>query len=204
MKELSSDEVESIVAALAESDALGLPARLSKGSITNREKHQYLQALLRHDPGVFLERHGKLVSKEQRAFFEPLRNESYEVDFYLKLYGDEDQQEHMKVRIQEIKKLASSLHTLRELRPNNNVSAANVELSITEEGRNNCHDSKADVCLLQGSASATAKNRRLAKMTRLAKEGYFDVEVARKRAPLLHHHFLGQQSGSQTKPRSVL
>ena len=99
MKELSPDEVESIVAALAESDALRLPARLSKGSITNREKHQYLQALLRHDPGVFLERHGKLVSKEQRAFFEPLRNESYEVDFYLKLYEDEDQQEHMKVRI---------------------------------------------------------------------------------------------------------
>ena len=42
-------------------------------------------------------------------------------------------------------------------------------------------------------------------MTRLAKEGYFEEEAARKRAPLLHHQYLGQhQAKDLVKPRFEL
>ena len=95
---LTQDQAGNIANSLIDSEGLRLPARLSEGPAPAAEKTKYLHALLEHDPGVFLERHGKLISKEQRAFFEPLRDSSYEVDFYLKLLEDEDQMDQMEVR----------------------------------------------------------------------------------------------------------
>ncbi len=94
---IAADHIETIADALANTNQLKLPARLDKGTVTFAEKQQYLRALLQHDPGVFLERHGKLIGKQERSFFEPLRTSSYEVDFYLKLLEDEDQRSLTKV-----------------------------------------------------------------------------------------------------------
>lgn len=56
--------------------------------------------------------------------------------------------------------------------------------------------------LQEQAPSSTVKNRRLAKMTRLAKEGYFDDDAARLRAPLLHYQYIGQHTAnSQPKSR---
>jgi hypothetical protein len=41
--------------------------------------------------GVFLERYGDLLSRSERAYFEPLRSD-YEVDFYLRLLDSRDEQ----------------------------------------------------------------------------------------------------------------
>ena len=98
MMALTYDQIDSIADTLIDSEQLRLPARLSEGPVPTSEKRHYMHVLLQHDPGVFLERHGKHITKGQRGFFEPLRDDSYEVDFYLKLFEDEDQKHQMKVR----------------------------------------------------------------------------------------------------------
>lgn len=42
----------------------------------------YLRALLLRDAGVFLERHGGLLTPEELELFQPLCATSYEVNFY--------------------------------------------------------------------------------------------------------------------------
>jgi hypothetical protein len=45
-------------------------------------RETYLRALLLRDAGVFLERHGKLLTASELELFQPLRESSYEVSFY--------------------------------------------------------------------------------------------------------------------------
>ena len=41
-------------------------------------------------------------------------------------------------------------------------------------------------------------------MARLEKEGYFEEEASRKRAPLLHHQYLGQYAPPRAPIKYVL
>lgn len=90
MTTLSNSEIGDIVETVIHCDQLKLPARLSRAPLSSVDRRQYLLALLQHDAGVFLERHGRLIDSKQRAYFQPLAAESYEVDFYLKLLEDEE------------------------------------------------------------------------------------------------------------------
>ena len=85
---LAPETIKSITSDLAHADGLRLPTSKSKQSPTLQDKEAYVQALLLHDPGVFLERHGSMISKEQLSAFVDLRKDSYEIDFYLKLLLD--------------------------------------------------------------------------------------------------------------------
>ena len=78
--ELSSRAVDSIVTRLAGHEDLWVPSLVRGGMMTKRE---YLHDLLCRDPGVFLERHGRLLTTEEIGEFERLRDSNYEVDFYL-------------------------------------------------------------------------------------------------------------------------
>jgi hypothetical protein len=40
--------------------------------------------LLTHKPALFLQRYGSYLSEEHLAYFDEIREENYEVDFYLK------------------------------------------------------------------------------------------------------------------------
>ncbi len=40
--------------------------------------------MLTHKPGLFLQRYGSYLSEEHLAYFDEIREENYEVDFYLK------------------------------------------------------------------------------------------------------------------------
>ena len=62
---------------------LKLPRSLGEEPGTET-KALYLRKLLRRDPDVFLERHGPNLNSEERALFEPLRPDSFEVDFYMR------------------------------------------------------------------------------------------------------------------------
>ena len=99
MGSLSVAQEEELIIGLSNSEKLRLPARLSQAAPTLEDRKQYLQALLSHDPGVFLERHGKTLNAKQRQYFEPLRKGSYEVDFYLKLLEDEEKANMAKVQV---------------------------------------------------------------------------------------------------------
>jgi hypothetical protein len=90
---LAPEAIQSISVQLSQDELLRLPARLSKEKATEQEKEAYLKALLHHDPGVFLERHGKAITKGQLAAFEHLREGSYEIDFYLNLLSDDQERE---------------------------------------------------------------------------------------------------------------
>ena len=46
-------------------------------------KEMYLRNLLSRDAGIFLERHGGELNDGEKAKFEPLRPQSFEVDYYL-------------------------------------------------------------------------------------------------------------------------
>jgi len=96
---LAPDAVQSIASHLAADGALALPSNLSNKPPTLQDKESYLKALLHHDPGVFLERHGKLITLEQRAAFESLRENSYEIDFYLKHLEDKMETEVRDTRL---------------------------------------------------------------------------------------------------------
>lgn len=52
-------------------------------------KRTYLKRLLKRDPDVFLERHGTDLTPRERALFEPLRPDSFEVDFYMRRLEDD-------------------------------------------------------------------------------------------------------------------
>jgi hypothetical protein len=74
------------VAALAD---LRLPASLAgrdaaAAAAPPVARREYAAALLRHDAGVFLERHGDLLLERELALFATLRADDYEVDFYLR------------------------------------------------------------------------------------------------------------------------
>lgn len=86
---LQAHQVDELAAAISGEPNLRLPARLTENEASQAEKIQYLGALLRHDPGVFLERHGKHLDRSQRANFEPLRQD-YEVNFYMSLLEDQE------------------------------------------------------------------------------------------------------------------
>lgn len=86
---LTEGHIEEIVQHCSLSNNLRLPSRMSKTEATNQDKLDYLKALLQHDPGVFLERHGALITKKQRVFFEPLRDD-YEVNYYIMVLEDSD------------------------------------------------------------------------------------------------------------------
>lgn len=105
--------MDAIVDDVSNSENLKLPARMSKAPLELEDKRKYLVALLSHDPGVFLERHGKLLSANQRSFFEPLRKDSYEVDFYLKLLEDE---EHVRMANPEVELPALEMQLKRILK----------------------------------------------------------------------------------------
>ena len=85
-KTLTAAQIQDIANSLSGVPGLRVPARLSQQQASQQERQQYLTALLQHDPGVFLERHrSQLITPEQRSYFEPLREDDYEVDFYLKM-----------------------------------------------------------------------------------------------------------------------
>ncbi|GAB4820159.1 hypothetical protein N2152v2_007205 [Parachlorella kessleri] len=137
-RQLSSQAVDHISDRLAADPALRLPGNLTKsGEQPSAEKRQeYLKVLLLRDPGVFLERHGDQLGVEELAAFEPLRDGSYEVDFYMKLLEDKQDQ----------------------------------------------HKQDTD-----------RKNRRLAYMNRLLREGtFFSDDAMKERQPYLHHQYVGQ------------
>ena len=80
--ELQTEDIDSISERL-KAIPLKLPRSLGEHPDTEA-KALYLRNLLRHDPGVFLERHGTDLNSEERALFEPLRPDSFEVDFYMR------------------------------------------------------------------------------------------------------------------------
>ena len=85
--ELQTQDVDSISGRLKD-----IPLKLprSLGEKPGAEaKQSYLRNLLRRDPDVFLERHGATLSREERALFEPLRPDSFEIDFYLRQLEDD-------------------------------------------------------------------------------------------------------------------
>lgn len=77
---ISPQSANDIAARLSEQEELWVPLHVQRGTVTKRE---YVHDLLSRDPGVFLERHGQLLSDEEKKEFEELRNTNYEVDFYL-------------------------------------------------------------------------------------------------------------------------
>ncbi len=84
---LQTQDVDSIAERLKD-----IPLKLprSLGEDPNSEaKASYLRNLLRRDPDVFLERHGPNLNSEERALFEPLRPNSFEVDFYMRQLEDD-------------------------------------------------------------------------------------------------------------------
>lgn len=80
MGQLSSENVQSISQRLSTSADLTLPGQLTKSGEqpTVEKRQQYLEALLLRDPGVFLERHGEMLTQQERQAFQPLRGD-YEV-----------------------------------------------------------------------------------------------------------------------------
>ena len=90
--QLSPDAVKDISQRLSADVSLRLPASLQRDltePVTPQKRKDYVTCLLERDPGVFLERYGSRLSQQERAQFEPLRDD-YEVDFYLKLAEDEE------------------------------------------------------------------------------------------------------------------
>jgi hypothetical protein len=90
-RKISASAADGIARRLADlGDVLQLPGRLTReGHAPSEEQNvkqrvEYVRNLALHDPGVLLERHGALLSAADRALFEPLRHEQYEVDFYLR------------------------------------------------------------------------------------------------------------------------
>lgn len=88
---LAAEAVGVISQRLSTDPSLRLPASLQRDQaepVTSQKRREYLIPLLERDPGVFLERYASKLSGQERAHFEPLRDD-YEVDFYLKLAEDE-------------------------------------------------------------------------------------------------------------------
>ena len=88
---LPPEAVSGISQRLSGDLSLQVPASLQRTltePLTPQKRKEYLKTLLERDPGVFLERYASKLSKQERAEFEPLRDD-YEVDFYLKLAEDE-------------------------------------------------------------------------------------------------------------------
>ena len=89
--QLEPEAVKDISQRLSSDVTLRLPASLQRDPtqpVTPQKRKEYVTALLEQDPGVFLERYSSKLSEEERAQFEPLRDD-YEVDFYLELAEDE-------------------------------------------------------------------------------------------------------------------
>ena len=90
--QLTPEAVKDISQRLSADLNLRLPASLQrdlKDPVTPQKRKDYVTNLLERDPGVFLERYASKLSQQERAQFEPLRDD-YEVDFYLKLAEDEE------------------------------------------------------------------------------------------------------------------
>lgn len=79
---------EPLVGRLSGAAGLVLPGHLqprgdcAKGAASPERAAAYLRALLLRDAGVFLERHGRLLAREELELFQPLCASSYEVNFY--------------------------------------------------------------------------------------------------------------------------
>lgn len=90
--QLAPEAVKDISQRLSADLSLRLPVSLQRDPtepVTPEKRKDYVTGLLERDPGVFLERYGSKLSQQERAQFEPLRDD-YEVDFYLKLAEDEE------------------------------------------------------------------------------------------------------------------
>lgn len=90
--QLTPEAVKDISQRLSADLNLRLPASLQRDladPVTPQKRKDYVTNLLERDPGVFLERYASKLSQQERAQFEPLRDD-YEVDFYLKLAEDEE------------------------------------------------------------------------------------------------------------------
>lgn len=90
--QLTPEAVRDISQRLSADLNLALPASLQReltDPVTPQKRKDYVTSLLERDPGVFLERYASKLSQQERAQFEPLRDD-YEVDFYLKLAEDEE------------------------------------------------------------------------------------------------------------------
>ncbi|DBA84953.1 TPA: hypothetical protein ACH3X2_005694 [Trebouxia sp. C0005] len=88
---LAPDAIKDISQRLSGDLSLRLPASLQRNPdepVTPQQRKEYVTTLLERDPGVFLERYANKLLEQERAQFEPLRDD-YEVDFYLKLAEDE-------------------------------------------------------------------------------------------------------------------
>ncbi|KAL0050127.1 hypothetical protein WJX82_004804 [Trebouxia sp. C0006] len=88
---LAPDAIKDISQRLSGDLSLRLPTSLQHNldePITPQRRKEYVTTLLERDPGVFLERYANKLLEQERAQFEPLRDD-YEVDFYLKLAEDE-------------------------------------------------------------------------------------------------------------------
>lgn len=89
MAHLQTKQIAQLAHDLSSAEGLRVPAKMAQDGFSEKDKINYLSALLQHDPGVFLERHGALLNKQQRIYFEPLR-EDYEVNFYMMLLEDKE------------------------------------------------------------------------------------------------------------------
>ena len=80
--QLAPEAVKDISQRLSSDLSLRLPASLQRDQtepVTPQKRKEYVTALLERDPGVFLERYSSKLSEQERARFEPLRDD-YEVD----------------------------------------------------------------------------------------------------------------------------
>eukprot|EP00887_Chlorella_sp_A99_P000172 scaffold13.g172.t1 len=150
----------------------GSGAGAGGAGVPEAKRHEYLQALLLRDPGVFLERHGELLTPEERGAFDCLRA-SFEVNFYLKLLEDQE---------------AAA------------AGAATGAGSTAGAGGSAAGPAGAPAPPRAAAPAPPAprlaprvKNRRLAAMNRLLAEGVFFSDGAmRRRQPALHHQYIGQ------------
>lgn len=85
---LESGTVKLLTSRLVEDPGLRLPGSLTQLSTATdagakSARSDYLSAILSKDPGVFLERHGELLTASELMLFESLRTD-YEVNFYFR------------------------------------------------------------------------------------------------------------------------
>lgn len=165
---------EKLVARLAAISDLAMPASMTRAmedATSSAQVAAYLASLLRRDPAVFLERYGRLLSAEELAAFEPLRDD-YEVDHWLR---------HCTASTSAPAPAAAA------------AEAAEATAAVAAAA------GAASGARAAGRLSTLAKNRRLAHMQGLQQQGqYFSEEAMRARAPLVWFEHVGQYEGAAT------
>ncbi|KAL0041341.1 hypothetical protein WJX79_000173 [Trebouxia sp. C0005] len=85
---LAPDAIKDISQRLSGDLSLRLPASLQRNPdepVTPQQRKEYVTTLLERDPGVFLERYANKLLEQERAQFEPLRDDYENSEDFLAL-----------------------------------------------------------------------------------------------------------------------